>query len=144
MISHARLFRRDGQWRWRGRVHEQIGTDRPAGNCPTVVTDIAIEHVGYQDGLLAQRKSRRKLRLLRMDYAVDPNDPSTLFHLGMAMLRSRQYDEAAKHLVRILELDLGKAACVRWVYDALIGLAQVAGKPAEAACVREAGPGSVS
>ena len=133
LISHARLFRRDGGWRWRGRVHEQIAIECPTGNCPSVLTDIAIEHVGYQDGALAQRKNRRKLRLLRMDYAVDPNDPSTLFHLGMAMFRSRNYGEAAQHFVRILELELGAAACVRWVYDALISMAQLTGKPAEAA-----------
>ena len=56
-------------------------------------------------------------------------------------LRSRQYDEAAKHFVRILELDLGKAACVRWVYDALISHGAIDGKAGGGSVVREAGPG---
>ena len=43
-------------------------------------SDVQIQHTGYLDPAVEQRKLNRDVRLLRMDYAVDPDNTSTLVH----------------------------------------------------------------
>jgi tetratricopeptide (TPR) repeat protein len=129
-VSHYRLFRRHPELRWRGRVHEQLQPEFHALGYECLFADVEIDHIGYQDPVLAERKARRKLRLLRMDYAVDPDCPSTLLHLGMA-LKNLNRLEARSHLVRLVERGLGSADCMRWVYITLASLALSDGQPSE-------------
>jgi glycosyltransferase involved in cell wall biosynthesis len=133
LVSHPRLFRRHPELQWRGRVHEQLMPSIDELRYERLFSKIEIEHVGYQDRVLTERKSRRKLRLLRMDYAVDPHNPSVLFHLGIAQVFSGNYPEATRHFLRLLNMDLTPTDAVRWVYDALIDLALLTSNPAEAA-----------
>jgi tetratricopeptide (TPR) repeat protein len=88
--------------------------------------------------VLRERKGRRKLRLLRMDYAVDPNNPSTLLHLGMTLYRTHN-GEAKRHLLRLLEMDLGSVTFMRRVYYTLAELSLMEGKPDQAAEFAERG-----
>jgi tetratricopeptide (TPR) repeat protein len=74
-----------------------------------------------------------------MDYAVDPNDPHMLIHLGMALCRAGKYEEATQHLRRLLDMNLGAVDGMRWVYDVLIDLAHMAGNRDEAARLTEQG-----
>lgn len=124
LITHPRLFRRHPQLAWRGRVHEQVTP------CPSTLgyelhwSDVQIEHVGYADPSLQQRKLHRDVRLLRMDYAIDPSNASTLLHLGMAYARLANYPEARKYLHALLsQQQPGPHDYLRRVYSSLIEIA---------------------
>jgi glycosyltransferase involved in cell wall biosynthesis len=132
LVTHPRLFRRSAELRWEGRVHEQLKPDFVVLGYEPVFTDVQIEHVGYLNAALRERKSRRKMRLLRMDYAVDPNNPSTLLHLGMTLNKTNA-QEARRHLLRLLEMNLGQVTFLRRVYFTLAELSLMEGKPGEAA-----------
>jgi tetratricopeptide (TPR) repeat protein len=117
---------------WRGRVHEQLRPEPAALGYEVVTSDVEIEHVGYQDAVLAVRKHQRKLRLLRMDYAVNPEDPSTLFHLGMACAKLGTAAEARKYLLRLAALSAARGDYLRRVYGMLAELSLGEGKFADA------------
>jgi glycosyltransferase involved in cell wall biosynthesis len=124
LITHPRLFRRHPLLAWRGRVHEQVTP------CPSTLgyellwSDVQIQHLGYADASLQQRKLHRDVRLLRMDYAIDPANPSTLLHLGMAYARLTNYPEARKYLQALLAQEhQGPHEYLRRVYSSLIEVA---------------------
>lgn len=139
MITHPRLFRRHAELRWRGRVHEQLRPDLAALGFEVVLSDIQIDHVGYQDAALRQRKMQRDVRLLRMDFAVDPDDPSTLVHLGLTYARLGKNDEARKYLLRLLGAQRGPSEWMRQVYSVLADLALREGQLENAIQVAESG-----
>lgn len=132
-VSHPRLFRRHPQLQWHGRVHEQLGPEAVLEYYQSLSIDLEIEHVGYLDRAFANRKARLKLRLLRMDYAVDPDDVNTLLHMGSAQLALGNHAEAKRCFQRILDMNLGSAECMRRVYDMLIQLSYLPGEAADAA-----------
>jgi tetratricopeptide (TPR) repeat protein len=103
VISHPRLFPAHSGIRWEGRVHEQIAPSLERLGVPLEMVDITIQHVGYQEASLQQRKANRDLRLLRIDFATDPENPSTLFHLGCAHLRLGQHEPALTYLLMALK-----------------------------------------
>jgi tetratricopeptide (TPR) repeat protein len=119
LITHPRLFRRHVELCWQGRVHEQL---RPAPidlGYEQVWSDIEIRHVGYQDPAVKQRKLNRDLRLLRMDYAVDPDDMSTLVHLGLTYFHLGRVQQARTTLQHLLKLDKSPGEHLRQVYGVL-------------------------
>jgi glycosyltransferase involved in cell wall biosynthesis len=132
LTTHPRLFRRHPDIRWEGRVHEQLRPWPSTIGHEVLSSDVQIYHVGYEDAALRDRKQRRKLRLLRMDYAVDPDNMSTLLHLAMAYAQIRTADEARKYLMRLVELSAGSAEYLRSVYHLLSELAMGEGKTEEA------------
>jgi tetratricopeptide (TPR) repeat protein len=103
LVSHMRLFRRHPALSWRGRVHEQIRPWPTAIGLEVSFSPVQIEHVGYLEPGLAQRKLRRNIRLLRMDYAVNPDDPQILVDLGFATAQCGNFTEARRLLRRVLE-----------------------------------------
>jgi len=119
LISHARLFRRHPNMAWRGRVHEQLRPSPAQLGYDVIWSDVQIDHLGYADATIRQRKLNRDVRLLRMDYAVDPDDASTLVHLGLAYFRLGNFNEARKHLNRLLKKDNDAADYMRQVYAVL-------------------------
>jgi tetratricopeptide (TPR) repeat protein len=147
LVSHSRLFRRDARLRWQGRVHEQLRPEPITLGYQWIFTDIEIDHIGYQDRVHADRKARRKLRLLRMDYAVNPDDPSTLLHLAMALSGVGAFRESRQALLKLLEVSEPGHPCLRRVYSGLSELAANDAKPAEALEFAERGlrefPGDV-
>ncbi|WP_425617312.1 glycosyltransferase [Anatilimnocola sp. NA78] len=120
LISHTRLFRNQPQIRWSGRVHEQITPAIEAAGDELALTDIRIEHVGYLDPALCQRKANRDLRLLRMDYATDPENPVTTFLLGTTYLRTGQAHQALAHLLKSLQLVKSRGDWVRRLYALIV------------------------
>lgn len=126
LISHARLFQSHPELRWTGRVHEQIVPALEKFGDELIYSDIRIEHVGYLDPAFCQRKANRDLRLLRMDYATDPDNAVTLFLLGTTYLRTGQTHQALAHLLKSLQLAPTYGDWVRRLYalivDALIRL----------------------
>ncbi|WP_254510346.1 TPR domain-containing glycosyltransferase [Anatilimnocola floriformis] len=126
LISHARLFQRHPQARWNGRVHEQIVPALEALGDQLIFSDVRIEHVGYLDPAFCQRKANRDLRLLRLDYATDPENPITLFLLGTTYMRTGQPYQALTHLLKSLQLAPAYGDWMRRLYalivDALLRL----------------------
>jgi tetratricopeptide (TPR) repeat protein len=131
LISHARLFRRHRELHWHGRVHEQLRPDLSSLGYKLAWSDIRIEHVGYADAAIRQRKLQRDVRLLGMDYAVNPDDPSTLIHLGLAYAELGKNDAARKHLLPLLESQ-GPSDYRRRVFGVLGELSLREGKAEEA------------
>ena len=103
LVSHMRLFRRHPALSWSGRVHEQIRPWPTAIGLEIGSSPVRIEHVGYMEPGLAQRKLRRNIRLLRMDYAINPDDPQILVDLGFATAQGGDFTEARRLLRRVLE-----------------------------------------
>jgi tetratricopeptide (TPR) repeat protein len=122
LISHCRLFRRHPALKWQGRVHEQLRPNLSQFGYELVASNVQIEHVGYLSATEVQRKVQRDIRLLRMDYAINPNDTSTLLHLGLAHARMGNSSEARKLLLPLLSRDLVAADYVRQVYCVLTDL----------------------
>jgi tetratricopeptide (TPR) repeat protein len=137
VITHPRLFRRHPQLHWRGRVHEQLVP------CPSTLgyeicySKIRIEHLGYCDMVVYQRKLLRDARLLRMDHAVDPSDPSTLLHLGQAYMNLGKPAEARKYLQQLLSLEKRPVDYLRRVFVTLATLSLREGKFTEAAQITQ-------
>jgi tetratricopeptide (TPR) repeat protein len=121
-VTHRRLFRRDSGISWKGRVHEQLVPRLGMPPCESVPCDIEIDHVGYLDLAAVRRKLQRNIRLLQMDYAVDPTDTSTLFHLGITYSRVGTYAEARKHLMQVISGNCTDLDLLRRVFGALADL----------------------
>jgi tetratricopeptide (TPR) repeat protein len=132
LITHARLFRREADARWTGRVHEQISGNLLSLGYQMVWSDVQIDHTGYRDPAAEQRKLNRNLRLLRMDYAVDPDDMSTLIHLGLACFQLNRYEQARSYLGRLLSLTTEPSDHLRQVYGVLATMAMREGNPLDA------------
>jgi tetratricopeptide (TPR) repeat protein len=131
VVTHPRLFRQHPALHWEGRVHEQIWPDPiQLGHAPHI-SDVQIEHVGYVDRATSDRKLRRKLRLLRMEYAVDPDNCNTLLHLGLAQLGVGNISAARRHLLRLTGEGAAPVTYTRCVYAVLASVSLQEGKLAE-------------
>jgi len=138
LVTHTRLFRRSPSLRWEGRVHEQLKPEPATLGYEQVFVNLQIQHVGYCDEVIRVRKERRSIRLLRMDYVVDPNKPTTLLHLGMSLACVNR-TEAQRHLERLVAMDLGPVPYLRRAYCTLAELLLLNRKPAEAVKMTERG-----
>jgi glycosyltransferase involved in cell wall biosynthesis len=123
LITHPRLIRRHPALRWQGRVHEQLRPPLPSLGYELVWSEVQIVHLGYRDAAVQRRKLNRDVRLLRMDYAIDPDDASTLLHLGMAYLHLGSWQQASQCLTRVLDLPAAQGDHLRQVYGALANIA---------------------
>ncbi len=102
-VAQVRLFRNDPAIRWDYRVHEQILLSLRRAGHRLDWTDVAIRHWGYQESTLSAAKLERNLRLLRLQQAERPDDPVTLYHLGLALGQQGRVAEAVPLLRRSLE-----------------------------------------
>ena len=82
LTEHLRLFRNHAQIRWENRIHETIISAVTRSGGRTQETDLVIQHLGYADPALLQRKAKRNLRLLQLQNAEQPNNAYVLFNLG--------------------------------------------------------------
>jgi tetratricopeptide (TPR) repeat protein len=103
LVGQVRLFRNHPDIHWDYRVHEQILPSLKKAGHAVRFTDLAIEHSGYLDPGLRQRKLERNLRLLHLDMAERPNDAFTLFNLGWAYADLGRCVEAVPLLQRSLQ-----------------------------------------
>jgi predicted Zn-dependent protease len=105
-LTQIRLFRADPRLRWTRRVHEQISPACEKLAYPQEFVDIQIHHLGYRDAALMQRKINRDLRLLRMEYATNPQDPGTLLYLGLNLMKTGKNPEALPYLMQAYQVTL--------------------------------------
>jgi len=96
--TQPRLFRRIAGLHWCRRVHEELTADDRRFRPIVHWTDLTIEHVGFGDPVRRSRKRRRDMRLLRREYALAPEDATTLFYLGWEHLELGHLPQALHFL----------------------------------------------
>jgi tetratricopeptide (TPR) repeat protein/glycosyltransferase involved in cell wall biosynthesis len=116
VVDQVRIFRNHPAIRWQYRVHEQILLAVRRAGHEVRFTDILVEHTGYEDPALRQRKTERNLRLLHLEDADRPNDPFTLFNLGWTYQELGQPAKALPFLRRSLERSQPGDSIVRKLY----------------------------
>ncbi len=107
-VTHntLRMFRNRPQYRYRGRLHEQIADTLPA-YLPerTEYTNVRIEHYGYLGAVRNSReKSRRNIELLRMQQAESPPTAFLHYNLGAEYAVAGHPEAALAELERAWEL----------------------------------------
>ena len=85
-VNHnaLRLFRNRPEYRFEGRIHEQIAQHLPGYLSERIeVTDVRVEHFGYLGVVRdAKEKSHRNIELLRRQQAEGDDSPFLHFNLG--------------------------------------------------------------
>jgi tetratricopeptide (TPR) repeat protein/SAM-dependent methyltransferase len=119
IFAQVRLFRNDPRIRWHYRVHEQILPALEQSGATIAFTDIVIEHAGYEEPALYRRKQERNLQLLLREDAEHPNDPLTLFNLGLTHHCLGNPTEAMAYWQRSLERSPATLSLVRKLYALL-------------------------
>jgi tetratricopeptide (TPR) repeat protein len=139
LVGQVRLFRNRPDIRWDYRVHEQILPRlRKAGHAVRF-TVIVLEHTGYLDPALRQRKLERNLRLLYLDLAERPNDAFTLFNLGWAYADLGRCGEAIPMLQKSLQHSHNADSITSKLYALLTQCHRRLGQWAEAWAICQAG-----
>jgi O-antigen biosynthesis protein len=104
VVDHVKLFRNLPQLRFERRIHEQILLPLRRAGGEAAFTDIFVTHSGYDHSPEGQkRKLERDLRLLHLELKERPDDPFTLFNLGMTYTDVGKYELAADYLWRSIE-----------------------------------------
>lgn len=97
-VSHIniRLFKRDGQFYYDGKIHEQL--KHPRGYKPTK-SKLVLKHYGYQSEVVkAKNKRKRNMRILKDELKRNPNDPFQNFNYSTELISAKKYNEAILHL----------------------------------------------
>jgi tetratricopeptide (TPR) repeat protein len=107
-VTHnaLRVFRNRPEYRFEGRLHEQIAKFLP-GYLPERLepTNVRIEHYGYLGVVRDTReKSRRNIELLRMQQAESPPTPFLHYNLGSEYAAAGDTPAAAREFERASEL----------------------------------------
>ncbi len=116
VVDQVRLFRNHPELRWHYRVHEQILPAVYRLGATLQWTGVVIHHSGYRDPALRQQKLQRNLRLLQIEDGERPNDPWTLFNLGVIYLEMGKTRDALGLLLRSLERSQPGAPFLRKLY----------------------------
>ena len=141
VVDHVRLFPNHPDLRWEFRVHEQVlGSLRRLG-IRVLETDVVIQHTGYADPPLRQRKRERDLRLLQLQEAERPGHPFTLFNMGSIASDLGRTEEALALFRRSLARSNPEDSIVRKLYAWIAHSHRRLGKPDEALAACRQGRG---
>ncbi len=103
-VTHnaLRLFRNRPEYRFEGRLHEQMAHNLPGYLAERVAhTQVRIEHYGYLGVVRESKdKARRNLELLERQSADGVDTAFHKFNLGSEYLALGEYEKAREHLVR--------------------------------------------
>ncbi len=107
-VTHnaLRVFRNRPEYRFEGRLHEQIAGRLP-GYLPERLeaTGVRIEHYGYLGSVRnAREKSRRNIELLRLQQAESPPTPFLHYNLGSEYAAANEPAAALVEFERAWEL----------------------------------------
>ncbi|MHB8240710.1 MAG: tetratricopeptide repeat-containing glycosyltransferase family 2 protein [Solirubrobacteraceae bacterium] len=134
-----RIFRNRPEYRFEGRVHEQIAHRLPAFLPERVEgSGVRVEHYGYLGDVRARReKSTRNIRLLRLQQQEGPESAFLRYNLGAEHAAAGDALSALAELERSWELLKGKADLDRHEFapalmSALVRTLRACGRPAEA------------
>ncbi|MEY2535849.1 MAG: hypothetical protein QOF29_3759, partial [bacterium] len=141
-VTHnaLRVFRNRPEYRFEGRIHEQI-TGRLPGDLPERFegTDVRVEHYGYLGVVRDQKdKSRRNIELLERQRDEDAEEPAFLaFNLGSEYAAIEENDSALRNLERAWQLVRDRAERADYGYtpallSRLVRARRLVGSAAEA------------
>ncbi|OAB37898.1 TPR domain-containing glycosyltransferase [Paenibacillus glacialis] len=102
-----RLFRRDGDYEFRGIIHEQVEPSiiEKHGHSAIFSSDIQITHFGYLPKFLHNKnKVARNEALLRISLEETPDDPFLLYNMGVTYCQAGQLELAQAYLEQSLSL----------------------------------------
>jgi tetratricopeptide (TPR) repeat protein len=107
-VTHnaLRLFRNRPEYRFEGRLHEQIAHRLPAGLPERLEqTGIRVDHYGYLGAVRdAKEKSRRNIELLRRQLAESGTTPFLCFNLGSELAAAGDAEGAREQFERAWDL----------------------------------------
>ncbi len=121
VVNQIKMFRNRPELRFEGRIHEQVlpSIQRLGGRIEW--TDLFVTHSGCDHSPEGRRrKFERDLRLLRMEETERPNQPFTLFNLGMTLVDMGRPADAIPALVRCLEVSSPEMPHVRKAFALLV------------------------
>lgn len=91
---YTRIFKKDKEIRYIGRIHEQIRPSIEKLNLDIIESNINIIHTGYK--VSSQSKLTRNSSLLELELQDNPNDNWLKFHLGETYFTMTKFEEAEK------------------------------------------------
>lgn len=99
----VRLFRNRPEYRFKGRIHEQIVPSilekKPQSIFPSPIEFL---HFGYHESILLA-KQERNLKIIEKELEVNPQDPFTLSNLGTTYFIMKNFRKAAENYELALE-----------------------------------------
>ena len=122
MVHNAlRLFRNRPQYRFTGRLHEQISQTLPTYNPDRVEQSaVRLTHYGYLGSVrAAKEKSARNIELLERQARESAPTPFMAFNLGSEYIVTTDYTSAVQHLQEAYTM-LGRTTVARVEYGAAL------------------------
>lgn len=97
----TRLFPNRPDYRYQGRIHEQLVYKQ--GTVKSIRSGIIIDHFGYQEEEIQSKdKYRRNLSLIQASLETNENDSYLLFQLGRTYYVMKEYLSAAEALTKCI------------------------------------------
>src|SRR4051812_24182587 len=120
-VTHnaLRVFRNRPEYRFEGRIHEQIAQKLPTGQPERIeITDVRVEHYGYLGVVRdAKDKSRRNLELLERQLTEDGEEAGFLhFNLGSEYAVLAENEKARASFERAWEVMRGQPDLAAYGY----------------------------
>ena len=105
----TRLFRNRPEFRYEGRIHEQIHPAISRAGGKIVTADFVNLHHGYAQKTVqsGEKRAERNLRLLHAALAETPENPYLIYHLGATYQDMGDAQKAHTTLKRAVKLDRG-------------------------------------
>jgi tetratricopeptide (TPR) repeat protein len=95
MIFHTNLFKNKKEYRFRGRVHEDILPSMNEAGAKLTTTNITIQHLGYLNLKTWKEKNLRNYKLLLLDLQDNPHSLA-YYHIVNCLLIIGGYDNMLK------------------------------------------------
>lgn len=132
IVKSPRLFKNDGDFKYKGVVHNQPVFKKPYGQI-----DATLLHYGYviDDKETAERKFNRTKNLLLGELKKTPQNPYYLFQLGVTYGMHNEHDNALKYVKEAYEIVKEKKLDLKnhiYVFNQLIEFYMVNGLYKEA------------
>ena len=139
-VDHVKLFRNIKGLQWTRRIHEQILMGLSSRGIIPARLDVAVHHTHYDASPEGQaRKLVRDRHLLELELAEDPNDPFTLFNIGMTENHAGDHPKAIEFLTRALENATPQMTHTRKIYAILAMSLRDSGEREKALEILDAG-----
>lgn len=120
---NLRMFRNRPNYRFEGRIHEQIIKSilRNSSQDMLKESNISIHHFGYlPEQVTIHEKINRNIQLLELSLAEEPNNPFYMYHLGVEYSRLGNYEESLQFLLHCLQNEHPQASYLASAHYLLI------------------------
>ncbi len=140
VVDHVKLFRNKSEYRFEGRIHQQIMEPIQRTGGMISRSSLYVVHSGYDYSTEGQQKKReRDMPLLLLDIEERPRHPFPWWNLGMTRFHLREFSEALPALERSLSLCTSRESLRRKIYAQMVGCYVDMGEMASARSRAEAG-----